>query len=188
MTWIALYDTGFMDGYRSIVLGAVAIAAPLGDLFESALKRDAEVKDAGRLLGAHGGMLDRLDAHLFAAVAAYYVIAAFGFMKRPPERERLLRLIRVTLAGGVLIVLFGVLAVVGGVFDPSREERARDWVEREYGAELGACEERPNERLECELDRPSRARLGRPVGDGVCVFVFENANVALDGYAPCRGS
>ena len=31
------------------------------------------------LLGAHGGMLDRLDAHLFAGVAAYYVIAAFGF-------------------------------------------------------------------------------------------------------------
>jgi phosphatidate cytidylyltransferase len=80
VTWIALYETGFVDGYRSIVLGAViAIAAPLGDLFESALKRDAEVKDAGRLLGAHGGMLDRLDAHLFAAVAAYYVIAAFGF-------------------------------------------------------------------------------------------------------------
>jgi phosphatidate cytidylyltransferase len=80
VAWIAVYDTGFLEGYRSIVLGAViAIAAPLGDLFESALKRDAEVKDAGRLLGAHGGMLDRLDAHLFAAVAAYYVIAAFGF-------------------------------------------------------------------------------------------------------------
>jgi phosphatidate cytidylyltransferase len=80
VTWIALYKSGFVDGYRSIVLGAViAIAAPLGDLFESALKRDAEVKDAGRLLGAHGGMLDRLDAHFFAAVAAYYVIAAFGF-------------------------------------------------------------------------------------------------------------
>jgi phosphatidate cytidylyltransferase len=80
VTWIALYETGFVDGYRSIVLGAViAVTAPLGDLFESALKRDAEVKDAGRLLGAHGGMLDRLDAHLFAAVAAYYVIAAFGF-------------------------------------------------------------------------------------------------------------
>jgi phosphatidate cytidylyltransferase len=80
VTWTALYKTGFVDGYRSIVLGAViAVAAPLGDLFESALKRDAEVKDAGRLLGAHGGMLDRLDAHLFAAVAAYYVIAAYGF-------------------------------------------------------------------------------------------------------------
>lgn len=80
VTWIALYETGFLEGYRSIVLGAViALAAPLGDLFESALKRDAEVKDASRLLGAHGGMLDRLDAHLFAAVAAYYVIAAYGF-------------------------------------------------------------------------------------------------------------
>jgi phosphatidate cytidylyltransferase len=80
VTWVALYETGFLEGYRSIVLGAViALAAPLGDLFESALKRDAEVKDASRLLGAHGGMLDRLDAHLFAAVAAYYVIAAYGF-------------------------------------------------------------------------------------------------------------
>jgi hypothetical protein len=113
-------------------------------------------------------------------------------VKRPPEdRERLLRLIRVTLAGGVLIVLLGAVAVVGGVFDPSREERARDWVEREYGAELGACEERLNDRLECDLERPSPklvARLGRPVRDRVCVFVFENASVALDGYAPCRNS
>ena len=58
--------------------GVIAVAAPLGDLFESALKRDADVKDASRLLGAHGGMLDRLDAHLFAAMAAFYVIAAFG--------------------------------------------------------------------------------------------------------------
>lgn len=80
VTWVAFYETGFVEGYRSIVVGAViALAAPLGDLFESALKRDAEVKDAGRMLGAHGGMLDRLDAHLFAAVAAYYAIAAFGF-------------------------------------------------------------------------------------------------------------
>jgi phosphatidate cytidylyltransferase len=80
VVWIALYETGFMDGYRSFVLGAViAVAAPLGDLFESAVKREAEVKDAGRLLGAHGGMLDRLDAHLFAAIAAFYVIAAYGF-------------------------------------------------------------------------------------------------------------
>jgi len=79
VTWIALYRTEFVDGYRSFVLGGViALAAPLGDLFESALKRDVHVKDTSRLLGAHGGMLDRLDAHLFAAVAAFYVIAAFG--------------------------------------------------------------------------------------------------------------
>ena len=44
----------------------IAVAAPVGDLFESALKRDMDVKDTGTLLGGHGGMLDRIDAHLFA--------------------------------------------------------------------------------------------------------------------------
>jgi phosphatidate cytidylyltransferase len=78
-TWVALYETGFVDGWRSLVLGAgIAVAAPLGDLFESGIKRDMDVKDSGRLLLGHGGMLDRIDAHLFALVAAYYVIAAFG--------------------------------------------------------------------------------------------------------------
>jgi phosphatidate cytidylyltransferase len=78
-TWIALYETGFVDGWRSLVLGGViAVVGPLGDLFESAIKRDMDVKDSGRLLLGHGGMLDRIDAHLFALVAAYYVIAAFG--------------------------------------------------------------------------------------------------------------
>ena len=57
---------------------AIAFAAPLGDLFESLLKRDMDVKDTGRLLGGHGGMLDRMDALLFAAPAAYFTILAFA--------------------------------------------------------------------------------------------------------------
>jgi phosphatidate cytidylyltransferase len=79
VTFIALYKAGFLSIPESLVLGGViAAAAPIGDLFESAIKRDMDVKDSGRLLGGHGGMLDRLDALLFAWVAAYYVIAAFG--------------------------------------------------------------------------------------------------------------
>ena len=48
-------------------------AAPVGDLFESYLKRDAGTKDTGRLFGAHGGALDRLDAAMFTMVAGFYV-------------------------------------------------------------------------------------------------------------------
>jgi phosphatidate cytidylyltransferase len=77
VAFICLYKTGFVDGWRSLVLGGViAVTSALGDLFESAIKRDMRVKDSGRLLAAHGGMLDRLDSHLFAAVASYYTILA----------------------------------------------------------------------------------------------------------------
>ena len=79
IAFVALYKQDYVSIGESIALGAViAVAAPLGDLFESAVKRDMQVKDSGRLLGGHGGMLDRLDAPLFAAVASYYVLRAFG--------------------------------------------------------------------------------------------------------------
>lgn len=77
VAFVALYETGFMEGWRSVALGAtVALAGAAGDLFESALKRDLQVKDSGRLLPGHGGMLDRIDALLFAAPAAFYVVLA----------------------------------------------------------------------------------------------------------------
>jgi phosphatidate cytidylyltransferase len=69
----------FLSIPESLLLGLViALAAVLGDLFESAVKRDHDVKDSGRVLGGHGGMLDRLDSVLWAGPAAYFTVLAFG--------------------------------------------------------------------------------------------------------------
>jgi phosphatidate cytidylyltransferase len=77
VSFVALYKQEFISIADSIILGIViAVAGPLGDLFESGIKRDMQVKDSGRVLGGHGGVLDRLDAPLFAFVAAYYLLRA----------------------------------------------------------------------------------------------------------------
>jgi phosphatidate cytidylyltransferase len=79
VAFVALYKQDYLSIPQSILLGAVvAIAAPLGDLFESALKRDMQVKDSGRILAAHGGVLDRIDSLLFAMVASYYLLLALN--------------------------------------------------------------------------------------------------------------
>lgn len=63
---------------HSVIMGLlVGVAAPLGDLVESAIKRFAGVKDSGRILPGHGGILDRFDSILFAVPAIYYYIHAF---------------------------------------------------------------------------------------------------------------
>ena len=73
-TWCAgLYQDWLTHGQALLLGVAVGLAAPLGDLFESQVKRDAGAKDAGSAFGAHGGALDRLDAAFFTLIAGYYV-------------------------------------------------------------------------------------------------------------------
>jgi phosphatidate cytidylyltransferase len=76
--WFAGRYQDWLPGAHALVLGlGVAVFAPIGDLFESFVKRQAGTKDTGTLLGAHGGVLDRLDAVLFTAVVGYYIWLAY---------------------------------------------------------------------------------------------------------------
>jgi phosphatidate cytidylyltransferase len=76
--WIAGRYQEWLPGTHALVLGlGVALVAPVGDLFESFVKREAGTKDSGGLFGAHGGALDRLDAVLFSAVVSYYIWSAY---------------------------------------------------------------------------------------------------------------
>ncbi len=66
---------------EALVLGLVlAVVSPLGDLFESMIKRDLGVKDMGSVIPSHGGLLDRLDAYLFTLPAAYYTLRMLGLL------------------------------------------------------------------------------------------------------------
>ncbi len=60
--------------FDAVILGVIAgVVAPIGDLFESLLKRDLGIKDMGSVLPGHGGLLDRFDALLFVLPVTYYV-------------------------------------------------------------------------------------------------------------------
>lgn len=60
-------STGITVWKIAIISAVGAIVGQVGDLFESYLKRQAGVKDSGKIMPGHGGMLDRFDSHVFVA-------------------------------------------------------------------------------------------------------------------------
>jgi phosphatidate cytidylyltransferase len=78
--WFAGLYQNWLSGTDALIIGAaVAAIAPIGDLFESMLKRDLGKKDTGTIFGPHGGILDRLDAVFFTVVVGYYLAVALVY-------------------------------------------------------------------------------------------------------------
>ncbi|MGN6274331.1 MAG: phosphatidate cytidylyltransferase [Solirubrobacterales bacterium] len=78
--WFAGLYQDWLSGVDALIIGAaVAAIAPIGDLFESMIKRDLGTKDTGTLFGPHGGILDRLDALFFTVVIGYYLAIALVY-------------------------------------------------------------------------------------------------------------
>jgi phosphatidate cytidylyltransferase len=78
--WFAGLYQDWLPGIDALLMGlCIATIAPIGDLFESMIKRDLQVKDSGTIFGPHGGLLDRLDAVLFTIVAGYYLSVALVY-------------------------------------------------------------------------------------------------------------
>ncbi|MCW5829432.1 MAG: phosphatidate cytidylyltransferase [Deltaproteobacteria bacterium] len=93
-TWIfgdAPYSADFPYTHCVILGVLVAVLGLIGDLYESMLKRDAQVKDASGLLPGHGGFLDRLDSINFAIPMTYYYVKLYYYWVFSPRTESDLR-------------------------------------------------------------------------------------------------
>ncbi|MBS3974322.1 MAG: phosphatidate cytidylyltransferase [Actinobacteria bacterium] len=80
-TWAALslFPQANLELYELIVIGAcIALTAVAGDLLESRIKREAGVKDSGRIFPGHGGMLDRFDSLIVVSPVAFYLYLLMG--------------------------------------------------------------------------------------------------------------
>ena len=75
------YDYVAISGGKAFILAlAIGIFAELGDLVESKIKRELEVKDSGNLLLGHGGFLDRFDSALFVLPIVYYFMKYVAYL------------------------------------------------------------------------------------------------------------
>ncbi|MFA7082975.1 MAG: phosphatidate cytidylyltransferase [Arcobacteraceae bacterium] len=74
-----LFSIDSVSYFAALIISiVVAIASVFGDLFESYLKREANVKDSGNILPGHGGVLDRTDGFLFAGIIMLVLLKAFA--------------------------------------------------------------------------------------------------------------
>jgi phosphatidate cytidylyltransferase len=79
---LALFPPLHLLWWQGAILGCCTnVAAQAGDLVESALKRDAGVKDAGDMIQGHGGVLDRFDSYLFGGVASFATLHVLGVLQ-----------------------------------------------------------------------------------------------------------
>jgi len=79
---INVLNLQFLDGIplgqQIFIFATITIMSQIGDLFGSRLKRIYHVKDSGKLIPGHGGMLDRVDSHIFATITAFGFFLIYG--------------------------------------------------------------------------------------------------------------